>query len=298
MKNTFIYIAIVILFSTCLGLDDNLYTNDNSITEYKFDDYEGTKEIDLDDTYDIPAEDIHLMPLTSNLDGDAVKIWSIYLGKIENISTDTIIMYCHGNADHMDNYWNRAKLLYHSGNEKGRYGLMMVDYRGYGLSEGDPTESGLLVDVDAALIWLKSKGLTDDRLVIYGYSLGSIPATAHCAAPLSLKPSKLILENPIGSITTMVQDASNLSMPTTFFTDLETDNIERIKDVVQPLLWLAGEDDNFLHHLTHGKPIYDNHKGKFKDFEIIPKAVHNNLPKIMGYEAYAKKMGEFIRRNE
>ena len=296
MKNI-LFLSIVILFAGC-RLDENLYTNDNSITEYKFDNYEGHVEIDLDETYDVPKEDIHLMSLTSHLDGDAVKIWAVYIGKIESISKDTVIMYCHGNADHMDNYWDRAKLLYHSGNEKGRYGVMMVDYRGYGLSEGEPIESGLIVDVDAALQWLKSNGLTGDRLVIYGYSLGSIPAVAHTASPLSLKPTKLILENPIGSIETMVQDASTLSMPASFFSDLKTNNIEKIKTVNQPLLWLAGEDDSFLYHKTHGLPIYENHQGKFKDFVIVPKAVHSNLPKIMGYEVYAKKIGEFLRRNE
>ncbi len=297
MKNIF-YLLLILVFSTCLSLDDNLYTNDNSITEYKLDKYEGHIEIDLDESYDIPEEDIHLMSLQSHLDGDDVKIWAIYIGKIENIATDTIIMYCHGNADHMDNYWDRAKLLYHSGNEKGRYGVMMVDYRGYGLSEGKPIESGLKMDVEAALEWLESNGLTGDRLAIYGYSLGSIPAVAHAAAPIHLTPYCLILENPIGSIATMAQDASTLSMSPSFFTDLKTNNIELIKSVNQPLLWFGAEDDTFLSAKTHGQKIYDNHKGKFKEFIIVPKAVHSDLPKVMGYKAYAEKMGKFLRRNE
>jgi hypothetical protein len=44
------------------------------------------------------------------------------------------------------------------------------------MSEGKPTEANMYESVRGGLNWLKDKGLTSDRLVAYGYSLGSAPA--------------------------------------------------------------------------------------------------------------------------
>lgn len=82
----------------------------------------------------------------------------------------------------MDFYWSRVQLLANTGG-KNHYGVLMVDYRGYGLSEGKPTEEGLYADVDARLQWLKTSWLSNERLVMYGFSLGSAPATKSTAAP-------------------------------------------------------------------------------------------------------------------
>ena len=70
------------------------------------------------------------------------KIHAVYLGNIADIATDTIILYCHGNRDHLDFYWPRIKLLANVGG-KNRYGVLAMDYRGFGLSEGPATEEGM-----------------------------------------------------------------------------------------------------------------------------------------------------------
>ena len=49
-------------------------------------------------------------------------------------------------------------------------------------------------DADACLRWLESRGLTNDRLIIYGYSLGSAPTCELTANPRSMSPNKIILE--------------------------------------------------------------------------------------------------------
>ena len=93
-------------------------------------------------------------------------------------------MYCHGNKWHMDFYWQRAKLLAHT-NGKNKYGVLMMDYRGFGMSEGDPTENGMYADVNACMKWLKDKGLTNSRLIIYGFRFfsnfdGILKANQNC----------------------------------------------------------------------------------------------------------------------
>ena len=174
MKKLFIVTIITILLSSCFRLDDNLFSPDDKITEYKLENYEGEQHFVLDDSYAIPSNLVSIFTLNSQAPSESspTTIYAIYIGDINTISTDTVIVYCHGNSNHMDYYWQRAKLLANCGG-KNNYGVLMVDYRGYGLSEGEPSEDGLYADVDAALNWLKGNGLSDDKLVIYGYSMGS-----------------------------------------------------------------------------------------------------------------------------
>lgn len=294
MKKIVSLIIIAITFSSCLTLDENLFNN-SKLESYKLDNYSGEVDFILDDSYKIPDSLVSIFTLPSKAAGEssATTIYAIYIGDIAKITTDTVIMYCHGNKDHMDFYWQRAKLLANT-KSKNRFGVLMIDYRGYGMSEGKPTEAGLYADVDAALNWLKTKGLSNDRLVMYGFSMGSAPATKLSAENWSLKPEKLILEAPFASAETMVQDGSGLSMPADFFTTLEINNGEKIKSVSQPFFWVHGESDDFLNIDTHGAVVYNNYQGTYKEAHRIAGAGHSSVPQTMGFVNYMNAVGNFI----
>jgi alpha/beta superfamily hydrolase len=196
----------------------------------------------------------------------------------------------------MDFYWNRAKLMAHVGGTH-RYGVLMMDYRGYGMSTGTTTETGLTTDVNTCMQWLKERGLTGDRTVLYGYSLGSAPATTLAADPQALRASKLILEAPFASAEVMVQDAALAALPASYFTDIRVDNAEKIKYVDQPFCWIHGINDDFLNINTHGEVVYNHYQGAYKEAHRIPEAVHNNVPAVMGYEEYLGAVGEFVGRD-
>lgn len=289
-----IYLSLIALFSSCLTLDENLFNN-SKLESYQLDNYPGEVDFILDNSYQIPDSLISIFTLPSKAAGEssATTIYAIYIGDIAQIATDTVIMYCHGNKDHMDFYWQRAKLLANTKN-KNRFGLLMIDYRGYGMSDGKPTEAGLYADVDAALNWLKTKGLSNDRLVMYGFSLGSAPATKLSAENWSLKPSKLMLEAPFASAETMVQDGSGLVMPGDFFTTLEVNNGEKIKSVTQPFFWIHGEADDFLNIETHGAVVYNNYQGTYKEAHRIAGGGHSSVPQTMGFVNYMNAVGDFI----
>jgi fermentation-respiration switch protein FrsA (DUF1100 family) len=297
MKLPVLMASAALLLSACLKLDSNLYNADNSITEYKMDGYTGEQDFILDASYALPQSSIQLLTLfsQSSSESQSTAIKALYLGDVSKIGTDTVILYCHGNKWHMDFYWQRAKLLAHV-NGKSRYGVMMMDYRGYGLSEGKPSEDGLYADVDACLQWLKEKGLTGGRLIIYGFSLGSAPACELSAKPRTLTPSKLILEAPFASAAVMVNDASQLNMPADYFTDLKIDNAEEIKLVSQPFLWIHGLNDNFLNYKTHGQVVYKNYRGVYKTSRMVEGADHGEVPAKMGFDTYLQTLGEFIRK--
>jgi alpha/beta superfamily hydrolase len=294
-KQLSIIIVIAVAFTSCLRLDSQFF-NVQELTEYKLDDYTGERELkDMPAAYGVADSMVHLFSLSSDDEGDRQTIYAIYLGDTARIATDTVIVYCHGNKYHMDLYWNRAKLLAHTGGLH-RYGVLMMDYRGYGMSTGTTTESGMRADVNTCMSWLKDHGLSSDRTIIYGYSLGSAPSTSLTADPQALAPSKLILEAPFASAETMVQDAALAALPVSYFTNVEVNNAETIKRVEQALCWIHGINDDFLRIDTHGEVVYFNHAGAFKEAHRIPEAVHNNVPAVMGYEEYLSVVGEFVRK--
>jgi pimeloyl-ACP methyl ester carboxylesterase len=299
MKKIYLIVLSITGLTSCLRLDNNLFNpNVTKINEYKLDNYTGDTDFKLDASYQIQDSLIHLFQLSSQApdESNATSIYAVYIGSMNKIATDTIIMYCHGNTEHMDFYWPRAKLLANI-KSKNRFGVLMIDYRGYGLSEGKPSEDGLYADVNAALKWLKTKGLTDDRLVMYGFSMGSAPATKLTAESYSMKPSKLLLEAPFASAEVMAQDASGLAMPGSFFTDLKINNAEEIKKVQQPFFWVHGEDDNFLNINTHGAVVYANYNGTYKEAHRIQGAGHSTVPQTMGFQNYLNAVGEFITQH-
>jgi len=303
MKTIHNYLPTVALLSmsfmlvSCLRLDSNLYNTSEKITEYKWDKYTGAQDFVLDESFKIQDSNHAVFTLQSKGVGDdkSYKIYATYLGNMANIATDTVILYCHGNKWHMDFYWQRAKLLAHVGS-KHRFGVMMLDYRGYGLSEGEPSEAGLYNDVDAAMQWLKSRGLSDNRLMIYGFSMGSAPTCELSANPRSMRPHKLFLEAPFGSAAIMAADGAGLALPASFVTNLKIDNAEEIKKVTQDLCWIHGTQDLFLNIKTHGEVVFKNHAGTYKEAHRINGADHGTVPATMGFASYLKVIEDFLVR--
>jgi pimeloyl-ACP methyl ester carboxylesterase len=298
MKKIILFIPLVLLISclltSCLRLDSNLFHN-TKLNAYLLDANPQPQEIALDASYNIAGTLIHQVPLASDDNGSKATIYGIYLGDISRIATDTVIMYFHGTKDNMDYYWNREKLLANVG-WKHRFGVFMIDYRGYGMSEGKPTESGMHADANAAIAWLKSNGLTSNRLIVYGFSLGTAAATYYTANPQTLVPAKLILEAPFGSAAVMTNDATVLALPSSYFTNLKVDNAEEIKKVQQPFMWIHGINDDFLSIKTHGELVFANYKGVYSEAHRTSGATHVNVPSVWGLENYKTALNDFITK--
>lgn len=288
-----IYIIAFALFSlsSCLRLDPMLFNPYGDITEYKLEDYVGDYDsfFALDASYDIPDSLITLFTLPTSTDRD---IYAVYIGDQDSIAVDTVILYNHGNTGNLDLYWQRAKLLANVGG-KNRFGVLMIDYAGFGLSEGTPSEENMYEDVNNAILWLQNMGLSQDRFIMYGYSLGTAPTCELTSDPRSISPTKIILEAPFASAAVMVQDGSQLDMPGSYITSLSIDNADEIKNVQQPLLWIHGEDDDFV-NIGEGELVYANHHGDYKIAVRIPEANHGTCPQTLGFDNYKDQLLEFI----
>lgn len=131
------------------------------------------KKIVFDQTTDSkPVEEFLISKLQSGdfLTKDGLKLAYWYIKGDKNRPA---VVYCHGNADNMTHFQNRIKFLA----EKG-YRVLMFDYRGYGNSEGQPSEKGLYTDLESFLDFVeKDYGITKNNIVIWGHSLGGAVVT-------------------------------------------------------------------------------------------------------------------------
>jgi pimeloyl-ACP methyl ester carboxylesterase len=297
MKKLIYLLLPLIVFTACRKrLDSFLFGNDNSITEYKLDNYTGRTTLDVGNDYSVEDSMTHVFQYdNSNGAGEPFMISAIYTGEISRIATDTVILYCHGTADHNDFYWPRQKLYSHLGGTH-RYGVLMIDYPGYGLSDGSPTEQNMYEAVNGALKWLKANGLTNDRLVMFGFSLGtaSICQVAGNPNDFEMQPSKIILEAPFASAEKMIQDASVLSFPASYFVSLKVDNAIEIQKATVPLLWIHGKADTFLAIDKHGEIVFANYGGPSKTAVRVPGGDHEDTPFVMGYDAYLAVLLSYI----
>lgn len=100
-------------------------------------------------------------------DNLALKCWDI-----NPQNQEKYVLVCHGNGQNL----NDCQELYSTLNKKG-YGVFALEYRGYADNPGNISEKGFYKDADAALKYLKDKGIKEQKIGIIGYSLGGAIAT-------------------------------------------------------------------------------------------------------------------------
>jgi pimeloyl-ACP methyl ester carboxylesterase len=292
------YIALLFIslsLLSCRKRLDSFLFNGSKLESYQLDAYTGEVSLELNGQFAVPDSMIHRVHFPVTIDGETVEVQGIYVGDTNHINQDTVILYCHGNKDHMDFYWCREKLYANIGG-LGRYGVLMFDYPGFGMSEGAATEANMYASTSSAISWLKDRGLSNDRFIMFGFSLGSAPVceVAGHASEYALQPAKIILEAPFASAEIMIQDAALLSMPGSFLVDLKIDNATEIKKVNVPLLWIHGMADSFLSMKSHGQLVYDHKPGQ-KECVLVPGGEHETTPFVMGYQAYIDRLAAFIQ---
>ena len=192
---------------------------------------------DTDDAYALPDNHIPdaLVTPVSLVSGDGTKLAAMFAAQPEPGSSRTIL-FLHGQAGHIDAAWKRVMTLWDLG-----FNVFVVDYRGYGMSEGEPSEAGLYADAAAAFEHLLGRDdIQADRITIFGYSMGTGVA-AHLA--LSAKAHTLVLGAPYTSMTALVEGSTPYSFPANWLTDVSFDTLSRMPRITVPTIVAHGLDD-------------------------------------------------------
>ncbi|MEX0661874.1 MAG: alpha/beta fold hydrolase [Balneolaceae bacterium] len=149
-----------------------------------------SKMVQTPDSFGISTEDFWIET------EDGVQIHGWYFPQEDS---DQVIVLSHGNAGNISQRITIAETLLETG-----AAVLMYDYRGYGKSEGSPSEKGLYKDIEAVVAGLKNgKGYAEENIFMYGRSLGGAVA-AYAATQFSV--GGLVLDSAFRNLKTMVRD--------------------------------------------------------------------------------------------
>jgi fermentation-respiration switch protein FrsA (DUF1100 family) len=177
-----------------------------------------------------------------------------------------VVLYFHGNGGHIGRRGERLRRFAGQG-----YGVLMLEYRGYGGNPGKPSEAGLYADAEAALAFLERRSIAAERLVLWGESLGSAIALYLAAG----RPvAAIVLEAPFTSVAALAQ-LHYPFVPAAILVRDRFDCRSRIARIISPLLVLHGGSDRivpirFGHELFAAAPSP-------KESWFEPRARHENL---------------------
>ncbi len=214
---------------------------------------------------------------------DMVNIRALYLPLA---GSRKVLIYFHGNACNI--YYRIPDLVQL---RKAGVNVVGVSYRGYGNSEGAPSEAGVYQDGVAVYRHVtESLGFRGSNVIVLGRSIGTTVAL-YIAQHHEI--GGLILVTPLTSGRAHAE-ASGLGLMSSVAGN-SFNNLARVGHVKVPLLVIHGTDDRVI-PFSMGREIYDN-AATGKQFVKIEGAGHNNLQRSYG-QAYWPPIADFINRLE
>lgn len=191
------------------------------------------------------------------------------------------VLYFHGNAANLLNHSWIARPLIDAG-----YGVLLLEYRGYGGNPGSPTEDGLYQDARGALGYLKLAGLRENDVVLFGASLGTGIAVKMAT---EITPKAVILQSPYTSIAKAGQH-HYWYLPVKWLIKDRFASDQRISEVKTPLLFLVGTADGVIPpDLSY--QLFDL-APEPKSLEVFDNVGHNDLSDNGGMKAVLKFLDE------
>jgi len=193
------------------------------------------------------------------------------------------VLYCHGNGGNMMYFLDTVNSLNSLG-----LNCFVFDYRGYGSSQGRPSENGTYMDVRAAYRWLtKKKGVAPQQIIIFGWSLGGSVA-AYLAS--KSRSAGLVIE---GAFTSYADVGSKYYpyMPVRWFARFNYPTIDYVRKVTCPVLVIHSRDDEAV-PFEFGLALYD---AANEPKEFIELRGDHNEAFLISSETYKKAWTKWLK---
>jgi fermentation-respiration switch protein FrsA (DUF1100 family) len=159
-----------------------------------------------------------------------------------------VLLFCHGNAGNISHRVGMIDAFHRL-----RLSVFIFDYRGYGRSEGKPTEKGTYLDSEAAWDYLtETRRVPPERIVIFGRSLGGAIA-AHLAKDRA--PGALILGSAATSVVDMGKEMYPY-LPVRWLCRFQYATVEYVRQVRCPVLVIHSVEDELV-PFHHGQRIFE-----------------------------------------
>lgn len=202
-------------------------------------------------------------------DGVALHAW--YVAPAAPTPPAAVVVLFHGNAGNIAGRAWKAEILTKAG-----FAALLFDYRGYGRSEGRPSEAGLYADGRAAAAWAHETARRGGGapVIYYGESLGCAIAIETSLSAGLPAPAGLVLEAPFASLAA-VGSYHYGWLPVRALLRTRYDNLEKIGRVREPILVIHGENDQVIPP-AQGRALCDAAVGApSKRVVAVPAADHN-----------------------
>ena len=158
------------------------------------------------------------------------------------------IVYYHGNAGHLGHRIAKFQHFTRAG-----FGLVAGTYRGYGESDGMPTEAGILADARAMIMYTRETVGTDpSRIILYGESLGTGVAVRMAS---EIGVGGIVLEAPYTSVADRAGELYPWAMARRLIRD-KFHSLSYLPAITAPLLILHGEQDRTI-PVIHGRRMLE-----------------------------------------
>jgi len=207
------------------------------------------------DNYNIEFEDISF----SSRDKVLLNGWFI------KGMSDRVILFCHGNFGNISSRIDIIKEL-----RSLACNIFIFDYRGFGRSNGVPSEEGLYNDALGAYDYLKERGYKNRDIILFGRSLGGVIVIF--LASLIENFRGLIVDSSFCSSQALGYDILGFNLPR-FIISNRLESIKRIKNIKISKLIIHSEDDNLI-PFHHGKELFEEATEPKRFLKIH--GMHNN----------------------
>ena len=271
-------VSVVFLY---FGQDELIYQNDfpSPYEEYPEENQEGKRN---------PGEKNMLFDDITIETEDDVRLagWLIHQGaKTKDHPT---LIYMHPSSGNIGHRLAWAENIYFNLG----LNIVLVGYRGYGHSEGSPSEKGLQKDADAIIKWtLKNPKINQQQVFLFGSQLGGAVA-AYGAQSNENQLKGLILENTFYNFKSAVDDTNwlfRLLRPLILANYWPTNEV--ISKLTMPILFISGLDSDTNDDMQQLKDLATN--SQLVEFLNVPKGGKKNTWRIGG-RSYLLAVDEFI----
>lgn len=223
----------------------------------------------------LPVEDVWLTT------EDGVKLHSWW---VPAEGAEFTLLAFHGNAANLPNRTDIFALL-----RRAPANVLAVEYRGYGRSEGAPSEAGIYADARAAYDYLtKQRGIAPKRIVVYGASLGSAVATDLAAQS---EVGGVLLEAPFPSAAAVARKVYWFLPGLGALARIKLDTAAKLDRIRAPLLVIHCTRDPVI-SFSLGEDVFQR-AHEPKRFVRIEAACHEDAS-IAAPEEYLRAVREFL----
>ena len=234
-----------------------------------------------------PSKDFYPLP-------DALKYEEVFVRTIDReklhgyflpaaVETDHTIIYLHGNAENVSSWYEACVEIQKHVNVN----ALIVDYRGYGKSTGNPTIEGVINDALATYDFLIERKISPENISVYGRSIGG-------AVALELASKRTVKSVVVQSSFTSLMDIGKELypfVPQSLINVRFWNSVELIKRIQIPVLISHGDRDEIV-PVSHSYKLFEAANNP-KKLIILKGAAHNDISSYFN-EEYFSVLKEFF----